>query len=86
MKEFRLGRSEYWFDPTTSEAIAHSNRNGHTEMYEEVDTDAVDIYHATEEEINHFKGTIFEPNRLVSNRQIKRWDREIKYKQKGPIP
>lgn len=27
MSEFRLGRSEYWFDPTASEAIARADRD-----------------------------------------------------------
>lgn len=66
-------RSAYWFDPTASEAIAgvsrglqnHHNGNGHLDK-------KPDPYHASSEDIERFRGIIFEPERLVTNRQIKR--------------
>ena len=76
MKEFKLGRSDYWFDPTASEAVVRVGENRDKKKPEEVD-----VYHATEEEIGLLKGVIFEPRKLISDSQIKRWQRKSKYKQ-----
>lgn len=71
MKEFRLGRSEYRFDPTASEAIARADQKPVSIGGEG------SSYHASAAEVQKFEGFTFEPDRLISTKEIgqQRWIR-----------
>lgn len=65
MEKYRLERSEYWFDPTATKAVARVDRKPSTPP-------TGDIYHASAADIAKFAESIFEPTKLISKGQIRR--------------
>lgn len=66
MAEYRLGRSEYWFDPTATEAVARADRRTSTAP------PTGNIYHASPADLAKISGFVFEPDRPISNSQLRR--------------
>lgn len=63
-------RSQYWFDPTASEAIARVDcrQTGNSARR------FPDVYYASAEDLSSFRNTVFEPDaaRLVTSKHIRR--------------
>lgn len=68
MKEYRLGRTEYHFDPTSTQAIARGDRMKCSKPTNRVTED----YYASPEDIKAFRGYTFEPDHSMPNRNFDR--------------
>ncbi len=66
MAEYHLGRSEYRFDPTAAEAVARADRE--TLHIPPAD----DPYHTSQADLGKLTNAVFEPPKLITNRQLGR--------------
>ncbi len=74
MAEYRLGRSEYYFDPTAIEAVAGASRAIRPTRRE-------NAHHASTIDIAPYLETVFEPDRLITLKQVARGRKRLKFRQ-----
>lgn len=79
MAEHRLGRSEYYFDPTATTAVARADRTIHKPLRDH--ESGGDIYHASRVDPQTYQGHIFEPDRPITPKQVARGRRRLEFRQ-----